>query len=119
MGRYVVTTPVAGHTGPLGAVHFVDGRAVIDEDTHPAELAYCRAREYAVEPLSDAPAAGAGEERVDEPGAPAEMPKKSASTEAWRAYAVDHGGMTADEAAEMSRDQLVERFTTATEGSGQ
>jgi hypothetical protein len=103
--RYAVTTPVAGHTGSVGAVHFVDGRAELDDDTHAAEVAYCRGAGYHLEPLDDEPA-----EPVDEPD-PAAPPKKSASTEAWRTWATEHGDMPADVANTKSRDELVAHFT--------
>lgn len=116
--RYNVFTPVPDHTGAVGGVHFANGRAVIDDATHPSELAYCRAAGYLVEPLVDEPAnpdAGLDEVEADEfedEFEGAEMPKKSASTEAWRTWAVQHGGMTVDEANTFSRDELVAHFTT-------
>jgi hypothetical protein len=112
MAQYLVTTVVPGFTGDVGTVHFADGVALIDDETDAATLAYCRSAGYTVE----APEAGAEPEpeepdEADEAG----QPKKSASTEAWRTWAVEHGGMEADEAATLSRDQLVERFTTTEE----
>lgn len=46
--RFTVTTPVAGYSGKVGGVTFVDGQATVDEDTHAAELAYFRAQGYGV-----------------------------------------------------------------------
>jgi hypothetical protein len=110
VAQFLVTTPIAGYTGEVGKVHFADGVALIDDETDAATLAYCRAAGYTVEASDDPEPDG------DEPdGDDAEQPKKSASTEAWRAWAVEHGGLEADEAATLSRDQLVERFTTSTE----
>lgn len=108
MTEYKVTAPAAGYSGPLGGVQFIDTVVVIDEATHPAELAYVRQAGYQVEELVP----------VDSelPAAP-ELPKKSAGAAAWRAYAVEHGGMTEADAAALSRDQLVERFTSIEEHS--
>jgi hypothetical protein len=107
MATYKVTTPVGGWSGDVGGVHFADGVALIDDETGAPALAYCRSAGYVVE------ASGPDEEPVEEPAGA--QPKKSASTEAWRTWAVEHGGMAADEAATLSRDQLVERFTTTEE----
>ena len=41
---------------------------------------------------------------------PDQMPAKSASTEAWRSYAV-RNGLTSDEAEALTRDELVAQFT--------
>lgn len=107
MAQFLVTTPVPGFTGDVGKVRFTDGVALIDDETDAAALAYCRAAGYTVEdPTGPEP-----EPEAD----PAEQPKKSASTEAWRTWAVERGGMQADEAATLSRDQLVERFTSTEE----
>jgi hypothetical protein len=109
MGQFLVTTPVPGFTGDVGNVRFTDGVALIDDETDAAALAYCRSAGYTVEDPAEPDA-------EPEPDAdPAEQPKKSASTEAWRTWAVEHGGMQADEAATLSRDQLVERFTSTEE----
>lgn len=109
MAQYLVTTPVPGFTGDVGAVHFADGVALIDDETDAAALAYCRAAGYTVEAPADP------EPEPDPEPEGAEVPKKSASTETWRTWAVEHGGMEADEAATLSRDQLVERFTSTEE----
>jgi hypothetical protein len=45
------------------------------------------------------------------------MPKKSASTEAWQSYAISKG-MDAEQAQAMTRDQLVEHYAAADEGTG-
>lgn len=105
MARHTVTTPVAGYHGTVGGVTFVDGTAVVDDETHAAELAYFRGAGYDIAP-EGAPSAPA------EPEPATEMPKKSASTEAWRTWAVEHGGMDQYEADEYSRDELVAHFTT-------
>lgn len=102
MAKFLVTTPVADFSGALGGVMFSNGRAVVDEDTHPSELAYCQAR-YVVEPyVEEEPAA----EEVEDP-----MPRKSASKADWVAYAVEHGVDPA-EAEALNRDQLVELFAS-------
>lgn len=112
MATFRVTTPVPGHTGDVGGVHFADGVALIDDETGASALAYCRSAGYGVEPAEPAEPAGGDVAEEDDAAA---QPKKSASTEAWRAWAVKHGGMEADEAETYSRDQLVERFTSIEE----
>jgi hypothetical protein len=107
MAVFRVTTPVPGHTGDVADVRFTDGVALVDDAVNGPVLAYCRAAGYGVEPHVDAdPAEGADE---------AALPKRSASTEVWRAWAVEHGGLEADEAETYSRDRLVERFTSMEE----
>jgi hypothetical protein len=54
MAKYKVTTPAAGHTGAVGKVHFVDGVAEVDGETHAAELAYFHAQGYGVEEVESA-----------------------------------------------------------------
>lgn len=110
MAQFLVTTPVPGFTGDVGTVRFTDGVALIDDETDAAALNYCRSAGYTVE-ASDEPEPEPDKAQVDK----AEQPKKSASTEAWRTWAVEHGGMEADEADALSRDQLVERFTSTEE----
>lgn len=99
--RYTVTAPAAGFSGDIAGVVFRDGTAVAEDGRHKAALAYFRRRGYTVEPES---APEPVTEQVDE------KPKKSASKAAWAAYAVAHG-MSAEEADELTRDQLVERFS--------
>lgn len=102
MAKFLVKTPVADFSGALGGVMFSDGQAVIDEDTHPSELAYCRAK-YVVEPyVAEEPE----QEQIEDP-----MPRKSASKADWLAYAVEHGVDPA-EAEALTRDQLVELFAS-------
>lgn len=52
--KYKVTAPEADYSGKVGAVQFSDGAAVIDDETHPAELAYCQGAGYVVEPVEPA-----------------------------------------------------------------
>lgn len=104
MARFDVAAPVADFDGEVGGVRFAAGRAVIDDTTHAAALAYCRGAGYAV-----------AEVEGEQDGTPA-LPKKSASADTWRAYAVANG-MTAEEAETLTRDQLVERFTNTEEES--
>lgn len=112
MGTFRVTSPAPGYAGLVGNVQFADGAAVIDEDANAAELAYVRAAGYGVEPLDvDQPIV----EDVDGDGVVEQLPKKSASAEVWRAFAVAHG-MAEDEANSKSRDELVARYY---EGSAQ
>lgn len=53
MGQFTVTTPKPGEDTKVGNVSFAGGVAVIDEDAHPSELAYCRAAGYGVAELTD------------------------------------------------------------------
>lgn len=117
MAIYRITTPAPGHTGMVGNVQFTDGVAVVDSDEHPGEHAYFVAQGYVVEPheadgetaeetADEAPVVA----DVDGDGIPEELPKRSASTGAWREFAVAHG-MTQDEAAGLSRDELVARYS--------
>lgn len=92
-----VTTPQPGYTGVSVGVQFIDG---VGECPDGPALRYFRSQGYGVEPA----------EPAVEPAEP-QPPARNASTEVWRAYAVEHGGLTADAAAELSRDQLVELLT--------
>lgn len=119
MATYLVKTPVPGFTGDVGSVvfrdgeatvegnlTFVDGAPVLDEHTAPVELHHMVQVGYSVEQADDlAPA------DVDGDGTLEELPKRSASTEVWREFAVSHG-MPQDEADGLSRDQLVEHYTS-------
>lgn len=105
--RYRITTPVPGVTATLGGVSFADGVAEVDDQQHEAELRYCRGAGYTVEPIEDPVA----EPAPPIPGAEdVPQPARNASTETWRTWAVEHGGMTPDEAAGLSRDQLADHF---------
>lgn len=64
MARYKVTAPEAAYDGSVGKVQFSDGVAVIDEDTHPNELAYCKSAGYLVEEDEHA---SAGSDRIPAP----------------------------------------------------
>jgi hypothetical protein len=79
MSKFTVTAPEAGHEGKVGNVEFRDGKAVIDEDTHAAELAYCRSAGYTVEAVegdgetpAEDPPTGDGEAEGGKPFDPAE-----------------------------------------------
>lgn len=120
MARVKISTPVTDHSGVVGNVYITDGVAYADTVQHAAEIAYCRANGYTVEDL-DAPEAVELEEvetddeaEDDEQPGDDRLPRRNGSAEAWRAYAVTHG-MTADEAEALTRDQLVERFTSTEE----
>ncbi len=107
MAKFQVKTPVPDYSGTLGGIQFHNGTAIVDEDTHPAELAYCQAK-YVVEPYDGSePAAAEAEAAAGE--AASAMPRKSASKADWVAYATANG-MTAEEAEAFSRDQLAELF---------
>lgn len=105
MARLEIATPEAGFTGALGGITFVNGSTTVDSDRFPAEVAYCTARGYTITNLDELPPAD-----VDGDGLVDELPKRSATTEAWRQFAVEHG-MSAEEADAMTRDQLVEHYT--------
>ncbi|GAA0738748.1 hypothetical protein GCM10010199_62130 [Dactylosporangium roseum] len=86
------------------------GVGFADTEVHAAEIAYCRRNGYTVTELEDVEPVTEPADNVEEP-AEVPMPRRSGSAEAWRAYAVAHG-VSAEEANELSRDQLVERFTS-------
>lgn len=104
--KYTVTAPRSDFTGVVAGVAFARGVALVDGDAQGRALSYFRRRGYDVQAPSE-PAAATPPALAD---ATPETPKRSASTEAWRAYAVDHGGLTSEEAAAMSRDQLAEKY---------
>jgi hypothetical protein len=47
------------------------------------------------------------------PAPEAKLPAKSASKADWKAYAINHGGMSEDDAEDATRDQLAEKYTEA------
>lgn len=116
MTRVRITTPVADHSGVVGNVFITDGVAHADTDLHAAEIAYCRRNGYTVEELPDEPAGDSADEEFADEEQPGEdkPPRRNGSVQAWRAYAVAHG-LTADEAEQLTRDQLVERFASTEE----
>lgn len=101
MATHIIRAPEGDFEGDVGAVKFRAGSAEADEATHAAELRYFRAAGYGVEEL-EAPVFA----DVDGDGVTEELPKRSASTDAWRAFAASHG-MTEEEATSKSRDELV------------
>lgn len=108
MSRYIVRTPAPGHTGNVGAVHFQDGVAEVNDETHAAELAYMHHAGYHIRPADEA------ETEVDETAAAevdsaAAKPKKTAPVGDWRVYATTQG-LSAEEADALTKNQLVERF---------
>lgn len=101
--RYRVSTPQSDFRGEVAGVAFFDGSAEVDE-TRLAALAYFRRRGYhmeAVQPPSAAP--------QESPAADLSKPRRSASKTDWQAYAIAHG-VPQDEAEQLTRDQLAERF---------
>jgi hypothetical protein len=131
----LVRTPVPGVNDTVGKVTFADGVAKVADDA--TELAYFRSAGYGVDDYDEAlDAAIANEEDpaaadalegldvqqgnqeddplvlrdVDADGVDEVLPRKSASTETWRLFAVDHG-MHEDAAKAMTRDELVAHFT--------
>lgn len=124
--RVKITTPVTDHNGAVGNVTITQGVGFADTEAHVAEIAYCRANGYTVENVE---VVELRQTRVDlgftaddiadmeaEDQAPeVPMPRRNGSVEAWRAYAIDARGMSPEEANALSRDQLVERFTSTEE----
>lgn len=135
----LVRTPVPGVNDTVGKVTFVDGVAKVEDDA--TELVYFRSAGYGIDDFDEAleaaksndedPAAAEGLEDlgaqsgnqeddpmvlrdVDGDGVEEVLPRKSASTDVWRAFAVDHG-MHEDDAKAMTRDELVAHFTEADE----
>lgn len=113
--RIKIETPVTDHTGLVGHVAITDGVGIADSDTNAAELAYCHRSGYTLtvaetgEPYDPTAAVAAPADPAEQP-----MPRRSGSAEAWRAYAIAHG-VAPEEAETLSRDQLVERFTSTEE----
>lgn len=132
----LVRTPVPGVNETVGKVTFVDGAAKVDENA--AELAYFRSAGYQIDDFDEAfDAAKANDEDpagadelegmdaqtgdhdddplvvrdVNDDGVEEVLPRKSASTDTWRQFAVQHGGMHEDDANAMTRDELVAHFT--------
>lgn len=129
----LVTTPVPGYHGKVGGVTFVDGQAKVADNA--TELAYFLAQGYGIDDFDVAvdAAQDADDENTAEKlselsaqagtpdndplvvaevdGVAVPLPRKSASAAAWREFAVDHGDLSKDDAARLSRDELVARFT--------
>jgi hypothetical protein len=124
--RYKITAPVPGFTGKVAGIDFAKGVATIDTavDGERRALEYFRRKAYVVEEVATEEAAAApaenlaGKERSVPNSEQPEKPKRSASTEVWRVYAVDPngGGMSAEEAEALSRDELAEKFLGPKEG---
>jgi hypothetical protein len=132
----LVSTPVPGVNDTVGQVTFVDGVAKVADDA--TELAYFRSAGYGIDDFDEAldaakandedPAgvddlegldAQAGNQDTDPlvvrdvngDGVDEVLPRKSASTDTWRQFAVESGGMHEDDARQMTRDELVAHFT--------
>lgn len=105
MTNYTVRTPVEGHTGDVGSIHFKDGVASVPDSAQ--EITYLRAAGYLFEePESvEEPVV----EDVDGDGVVEELPKKTASVGDWRAFAVAHGMPEADAEA-MTKDALIAHY---------
>ncbi|MDX6227395.1 MAG: hypothetical protein QOI76_785 [Frankiales bacterium] len=131
----LVRTPVPGVNDTVGQVTFKDGVAKVADDA--TELIYFRSAGYGIDDFDEAldaaktndedPAAAddlegletqTGNQEddpqvlrdVDGDGVEEVLPRKSASTDTWRAFAVEHG-MHEDAAKAMTRDELVAHFT--------
>ncbi|MCW2900307.1 MAG: hypothetical protein JWO67_2572 [Streptosporangiaceae bacterium] len=124
--RYRITTPEPGWTGQIGTVNFADGAAECEADADAAALYYFRQAGYGVEEVAEpSPAERIAALRAElaaleaqEPdvivdvngdGVSETLPKKSASADAWRAFAVKYG-MSQEEADGLSRDDLIARY---------
>lgn len=121
MGTYLVNTPEPAFNGTVGSIVFVDGQAtvegnlafgddgqpVLDEHTAPVEFHHMVRTGYVISLLDDdlEPVDADGDGTLDD------LPNRSASTAVWRAFAVGHG-TSQEEADSLSRDQLVEQYTS-------
>lgn len=141
MKRYRIHTPVPGHTEVIGTVAFAQGVAEVEAEQMAPPMVYFRAQGYTIleqdedgqwVPEAPLPPRRKGPDQtavlqaenealkarlaaLEAGGAPASAaakPAGNASTEAWRNWAVVHGGMDVDEANSLSRDQLAERFAS-------
>lgn len=101
MTRFNVHAPEADYDGKVGDVKFADGKAVIDEDAHPAVLAYCRTAGYHVEEAGEPEA-----DPIPGPETPDGKPAGNASKDAWLRYAIQLGATP--EQAELTKAQLIE-----------
>ncbi len=131
----LIRTPVPGVNDTVGTVKFVDGVAKVDDAA--SELGYFRSAGYGVDDFDEALDAAksnpddtgvaqglekldtqAGDSNddplvvrdVDGDGVDEVLPRKAASAETWRAFAVEHG-MHEDEARQKTRDELAAYFT--------
>jgi hypothetical protein len=128
----LVRTPVSDWSGDVGQIHFEKGMAKVSDDA--AELAYFTSAGYIIDDFDDALEAAPEENQpaiedldvqggtnnpdveapvvkdVDGDGTEEVLPRRNASAEEWRKFAVEHG-MPKDEADGKSRDELVEHFT--------
>lgn len=119
--QYKVLAPVRGFTGEVAGVHFVRGEAVVD-DGNKAAMQYFRRRHYGISeyrpgselgpelgtptrPAAHADADGAGGGEQADP----KRPPKNAVKDDWAAYAaVVVPGLTAEQAAAMTKPELVD-----------
>lgn len=134
----LVRTPVPGWNGTVGNVRFEDGQALVADDAQ--EMGHFRSAGYqvddydaAVEAAKDAEVPDEELERLDDldeqagtrdpdadnapvvddvngDGVDETLPRRSASTDTWRRYAVAQG-MSPDKVNSMSRDELVDHYT--------
>ncbi len=79
MGSYRVTTPVVGFSGQVGNVHFAEGAATVDDETHGAELSYFRAQGYGVEEAEESAAKPAPVKKAAKPAVKAAVKKATAA----------------------------------------
>ncbi|TDC81901.1 hypothetical protein E1193_13440 [Micromonospora sp. KC606] len=107
MAKFLVTAPEAVTTKVAG-ITLVDGKATVDDSSQENRrtLAYFRRKGYQVEPVEEAQA----EPAVTAEPEPVDPPARSASKADWVTWAVEHGGMTAEEADKATRDQLAEKY---------
>jgi len=85
----------------------IDAAILVQQENEALRARVAELEAAGAQGLVDLQRAGeAAASAVDVAGRPA----RNASTEVWRTWAVEHGGMSDDEAAALSRDQLVEQF---------
>jgi hypothetical protein len=107
MATFNVHAPEADYAGTVGGVQFADGKAVIDGEANPSELAYCQNAGYHVEETAPAEAPASN-------GKPA----VNANKDAWLDYAVAKHEADRTEAEKLTKAQLVE-WVNAREGDDQ
>jgi hypothetical protein len=105
MTLHKITAPVSGYTGTVAGVTLANGTAETDNE---AALSYFRRHGYSVEPVEEPEPDGGQGDDVPLVG-PLARPAKSASKEAWKAFAIA-SGMSEEDADNTTRDALAEHY---------
>lgn len=105
MTLHKITAPVSGYTGTVAGVTLANGTAETDNET---AISYFRRHGYTVAPVEE-PETDEGQGDDVPPVGPLARPAKSASKEAWKAFAVSQG-MSEEDAETATRDQLADRY---------